>query len=123
MQYDSHPVKYDVNRVIELIVNLMLWHVRFNLPIPDIYSRNFALPITLNFYRVKKRYHVLIHDKAILLSKRQLECLQCIYEGLSMLDTAKTLGLSSRTVETYIEIIKNKLRCNNRMEIIKHLCQ
>jgi DNA-binding CsgD family transcriptional regulator len=54
-------------------------------------------------------------------SKQEKECLKCLFMGKSAKETADELGLSSRTVEHYLENIKNKLNCNRKSEIITHL--
>jgi DNA-binding CsgD family transcriptional regulator len=53
------------------------------------------------------------------LTKRQAHCLFYIIRGHSANAIAKFLNLSKRTVESYIEEIKIKMRCNSRQEIIE----
>lgn len=58
------------------------------------------------------------------LSSRELDCLKCILRGLNAPETALKLNLSKRTVEKYIESIKNKLGSNSKLELFeksKHL--
>jgi len=52
------------------------------------------------------------------LSKRELQCIQYLVKGASAKDIAFTLGLSYRTVEIYIQNIKNKLNVRKTTEII-----
>lgn len=52
------------------------------------------------------------------LSKRELECLLSILRGESSKTIAHSLGLSKRTIEFYIENIKNKMGCLTRAELI-----
>jgi DNA-binding CsgD family transcriptional regulator len=52
------------------------------------------------------------------LSKRHLECLYYLVKGFSVKQISNALGLSSRTVEHYIEAIKLKLNCSRRSDII-----
>lgn len=53
------------------------------------------------------------------LSERQMQCLYYLLRGKSASATAAILNLSKRTIETYIEEIKNKLGCINKSEIIE----
>lgn len=53
------------------------------------------------------------------LSKRQLECVKRVIQGLSTKEIAKTLNISPRTVETHLNILRVKLKARNRI----HLCQ
>jgi len=52
------------------------------------------------------------------LSQRQIECLYYLFRGLTNKQIAKTLNLSPRTIETYVEQLKNKLACNTKSELI-----
>ncbi len=55
------------------------------------------------------------------LSQQEYRCLKFYLNGLSAKETAKKLGISNRTVETYIEIIKNKLSCHKKSEFFKNI--
>ncbi|MDR3478364.1 MAG: LuxR C-terminal-related transcriptional regulator [Gammaproteobacteria bacterium] len=54
------------------------------------------------------------------LTKRQIDCLYHLVCGMSIKHIAKTLLLSPRTVEHYIETIKQKMQCNSRSELISN---
>jgi steroid delta-isomerase-like uncharacterized protein len=56
-------------------------------------------------------------EKLSLLTKRERECLECLLRGKTAKETATILGLSPRTVESYIETIKRKLKCSNKGEL------
>ncbi len=56
--------------------------------------------------------------KMLGLSKRESECAYYLTRGMTMKLIAKTMDLSPRTVEFYIENIKDKLSCNSRSELI-----
>ncbi len=58
-------------------------------------------------------------EPSIKLSKREKECLNCYLDELRMQDVAINLNLSVRTVECYLNNIKNKLNCWNKAELIK----
>lgn len=65
-----------------------------------------------------------IHDHQyerpdLALSKRQRQCLYHILRGKSVVKTAKMLGLSPKTVESYIKTIKMKMQCHNKAQLIE----
>lgn len=53
-----------------------------------------------------------------LLSKRELQCVQLLVLGYTAGDIAHALSLSIRTIESYLESIRNKLQCSKKSEII-----
>ncbi len=53
------------------------------------------------------------------LSGKQSECLFFLLRGRSIKEIAKILNLSPRTVETHIEIIKYKLGCLKKSDVIE----
>lgn len=61
------------------------------------------------------------------LTTRELQCIDYLLQGLNNKNIAIKLHLSTRTVEAYIENIKEKLCCRNKIELIikltKHYCQ
>ncbi len=56
-------------------------------------------------------------EKASLLSRRERECLEFLLQGKTAKETAATLALSHRTVESYFENIKKKLNCSNKGQL------
>lgn len=57
-------------------------------------------------------------EPLINLPKQQLKCSQLLLEGLGSKEIASHLKLSPRTIEYYINILKDKLRCKNKTELI-----
>jgi DNA-binding CsgD family transcriptional regulator len=53
------------------------------------------------------------------LTNRQYDCLFYLAQGMTIKSIAKTLKLSPRTVEHYLECIKTKLNCHSRAELIR----
>ena len=53
------------------------------------------------------------------LSKRQNECLYFLATGMTIKEIARTMALSPRTIEHYLEAIKIKLNCKSRSELVK----
>jgi DNA-binding CsgD family transcriptional regulator len=52
------------------------------------------------------------------LSQRQTDCLLYLVKGMAIKEIAKTLNLSPRTIEHYLDTIKIKLNCKNRAALI-----
>lgn len=55
------------------------------------------------------------------ISQRELMCITHLLNHKTAQETANLMGLSPRTVESYHENIKNKLRCQNRTELLNFL--
>jgi DNA-binding CsgD family transcriptional regulator len=57
------------------------------------------------------------------LTHRQLDCLYYLVRGMTIKEIAATLELSSKTVEHYLQTIKEKLHCYKKSQLItKALC-
>ncbi len=122
MQYNEPTsVVKNLQRLGALITNLMTMHIQFNLPLPCQQEEELHIPITLAYYRDKKDYYIFNQQGILAVSNRQLECLQCAVDGLTTKETAKQLGISCRIVESYLEIIRKKLSCSNRVQLVKNL--
>lgn len=65
-----------------------------------------------------QRLHLIEKNYDILLSKRETECLRHLAFGKSAKEIGRTLNLSHRTIETYINKIKVKTGFNNKIDII-----
>lgn len=61
-------------------------------------------------------YYLVKSKQVIYLSKRQAECLQLLREN-TMKEIAFILGLSSRTIEYYLNNLKAKLKCHTKREL------
>lgn len=53
-----------------------------------------------------------------ILSKQQTECLRWLIKGMTAKQIAKSMNLSPRTIESYIENIKCKFNCTSRIDLI-----
>lgn len=65
----------------------------------------------------KKEHKIVFKDRDVILSERQFQCLALISISKSSKEIAKSLNVSHRTVETHIEIIKQKLNCKRKSEL------
>jgi DNA-binding CsgD family transcriptional regulator len=54
----------------------------------------------------------------VMFSKRELECLYHLCNGKTAKQTARDMLLSPRTVETYLENIRSKTGCSNKLAVI-----
>lgn len=59
--------------------------------------------------------------ESISLSQRQIECAQLLILGKTAEEIAIILGLSKRTIEHYINILKRKLNAHNKGLLITKL--
>lgn len=56
-------------------------------------------------------------QKLLILSRREQQCLVLLREGHTYHSIGKTLGLSERTIEHYLESVKNKLNVETRADL------
>lgn len=57
-------------------------------------------------------------DKKNMLSAREKQCAHYLLNGMTAKEIGLKLGLSFRTIEAYIENMKMKLRCRNKIELV-----
>ncbi len=62
-------------------------------------------------------------NNKVYLSKQQLSCAKLLVAGLTAKEIASQLNLSHRTVEAYLEHIKNKLYCRNKTDLVLKLAE
>lgn len=61
-------------------------------------------------------------NRRLMISRQELVCLRYTLEGLTAQDIAIKLGLSKRTIETYLENLKDKTGCKNKLQLIAFAC-
>lgn len=66
---------------------------------------------------------IFMHQTSGLLSSRETECAQLVLLGYSYKHIANKLNLSARTVEFYVQNMKEKLNCANKQQLIDKLLQ
>ena len=62
-----------------------------------------------------------IDNEKVFLSKQQKICATYLLQGLTNKDIALKMNLSRRTIESYIETMKNKFHCRNKTQLILKL--
>lgn len=70
------------------------------------------------FSSASKQYYLASTTNTRALSTRELECLFCTLRGLNANETAKRMGLSKRTIESYLENIKSKFGSRTKQELV-----
>jgi len=58
---------------------------------------------------------------ARLLTKRELQIVELMFDGLRNRDIAERLGISHRTVQVHFYNIYNRLGVHSRVQLVKHL--
>lgn len=75
----------------------------------------------LNDQLTSKHYALHVNHQEILITKRELDVLRSLSCGGTLKEAARAIGLSYRTVESYLDNIRYKLGIHKRSEIIKVL--
>jgi len=81
----------------------------------------------INKKQIKKRrlqqYSLGPNFRGIYLSQREAECVARLLYGYRYKKIASELGLSRRTVESYLNNVRNKMHCRTKAELIKLIMQ
>ena len=65
-----------------------------------------------------RHYNIDYHNKKISLTQREIESIQCLCHGYSIKEAARHLAISPRTVESYLNNVKDKLNLQKKSELI-----
>lgn len=68
--------------------------------------------------QAKKKYFLGSGHPGIYFTQRETQTIYLLMRGKTNFETAKTLGLSRRTIEFYIKNMKSKLHCHSKSELI-----
>jgi DNA-binding CsgD family transcriptional regulator len=74
-------------------------------------KKYYSSVVSQTHYQIDKK------DDPLKLSTRELECLFCILRGMTAKQIGERIQLSKRTIESYIENIKNKFGCRTKSEL------
>ena len=67
----------------------------------------------------RKLYYLGVKYPDVTLSEREAQCMLLMLNGHTFESAGKLLGISSRTVEFYINNMKMKLNCRSKVELIQ----
>ena len=73
--------------------------------------------------RILQQYSLGPNFKNITLTQREAECVGYVLKGLKYKAIATKMGLSRRTVETYLANIRNKVNCHSKAKLISLIVQ
>ena len=68
-----------------------------------------------------KYYLISLPNETIKITKREYDCLECLLDGTTAQETADQLALSRRTVEGYLDIVREKTFSRNKLELISKM--
>lgn len=69
------------------------------------------------------RYYMQLPSTTIYFTLREFQCAMLLMRGLTYKAIANELSLSSRTVECYVQKMKEKLKCANKYELCQFIAQ
>lgn len=112
---NAHKYKLSLNTIRVPYHDLLLAREGFN---------NSMLERKKEFLRETQIYRYIFgekeHPKAKL-SKREIDCVLHLLDNKTAEETAALMDISRRTVESYLENIKIKLNCTNKVELYRKL--
>jgi len=101
--------------------------ISFNISRITNYQRFFPLlcsddlPSKIILQKLEENFFKKLAANNILLSQREKECLSYFRQGRSNREIAAFLNISTRTVETHVNSIKNKFACNTKSQLLDKL--
>lgn len=113
---DMHLFNFCLEQLFNTFVNIKESQNQW---VSNIETIKFRVPIKLHFVQEGKKFAVPTKVGRFVFTRRELECLQCLIDGLSAKETGSRLFLSARTVETYLNNIKFKMECRTKRDIIR----
>ena len=107
---EKSPIINQVNIITGLIYYCRPWHKA------DVFHILSQFDNKLDFGN--QNYTLDHHHNKFKLTTRECECVFLLIRGKTAKEIASLLSLSKRTVESYMENIKNKMNCQNKAEIL-----
>jgi DNA-binding CsgD family transcriptional regulator len=109
-QLEKSPITDQNNKVTGLIYHCRSCHK------DNVFKRLKKLDEQLNLNT--NHYNLNENSNKFGLTNRERECVFLLIRGQSAKEIGTLLSLSKRTIESYIENIKNKMNCKNKAEIL-----
>ena len=79
--------------------------------------------LEMNEVADKSKINTLMPALSEILTARQIDCAHLLMQGKSAKEIGLELNLSARTIERHIELVKKKLKCRNKTELIIKLTE
>ncbi len=95
------------------------WLDLITIKIPIYHVNNTLAGVLGISHYVEKRTALPAHEMG--LTKREIECIYLLLDGNTYKEIAKKMNISSRTVESYIVNVKNKLACESSHDLFNKL--
>lgn len=100
----------------------------FKLEAKTLIDKAFLHPVAEKVNAINNSFEQINVDKVLVdinhpfntLSVRQKECVKLLVKGMSYKQIGYQLGLSMRTVEHYLETVRQKLGCDTRLQLIAY---
>jgi len=67
---------------------------------------------------MKKYYDLILHDDYLPLTKREAQCLFYLLHGKTAKQTARRIHLATKTVEMYLDTLKQKTRSETKLKLV-----
>lgn len=68
-----------------------------------------------------KYYLISLPNETVKITQREYDCLECLLDGKTAQETAVQLALSRRTVEGYLDVVREKTFSRNKLELISKM--
>ena len=121
LMLSNRTVEYHLNNIL-LKLNIKRKSNLIKLFYKDKTLQNNSISSTFSTEEFKSlQVNKLYLDAKNYLTKRELECAKKLVSGYTAKEIAENLHLSSRTVEVYINSIKNKTGCHFKSQLTKKL--
>ncbi len=77
--------------------------------------------VSVNSSRASQGVSLIIDGVSVALTKREADCLRTLIQGNSAKETAEKFGISPRTIEGYLNSIKQKTFCRSKLELLSKI--
>ena len=108
------------NNVVNEVLNKEVKEYAFLFTHPQ--EQEDILEGSIKFKQGKRRRYLVGEDLSnVFFTGRESDCIRHMIKGKTIRATASSLGLSSRTVEYYLNNMKRKLSCKTKSELVERV--